>query len=181
MTSTGSQKFFPPQPLNGRYPASLTPSVYQTTTHTLSHLLDHISLTILYSLIQRREPQTDKRSPPVRKDGDLILAGHGPSQHNLERLYASAETATGELLTIVQDPPQQDGDPDSNKLVKHASLSSWSSGANPESVFTCHPKARQIAAFNTGFVILHADGTVSTFGDPRFEACLGRDTDAPNP
>ncbi|PTB63027.1 RCC1/BLIP-II protein [Trichoderma citrinoviride] len=117
----------------------------------------------------------------VRKDGDLILAGHGPSQHNLERLYASAETATGELLTIVQDPPQQDGDPDSNKLVKHASLSSWSSGANPESVFTCHPKARQIAAFNTGFVILHADGTVSTFGDPRFEACLGRDTDAPNP
>ncbi|KAL7809097.1 RCC1/BLIP-II [Trichoderma gracile] len=116
----------------------------------------------------------------VRKNGHLILAGHGPSQHTLEHLYASAETATGELLTIVSDP-QQDNDHDSNKLVKHASLSSWSSGTNPDSVFTCHPKATQIAAFDTGFVILHSDGTVSTFGDPRFEACLGRDTDPPNP
>ncbi|KAL6855710.1 RCC1/BLIP-II [Trichoderma novae-zelandiae] len=116
----------------------------------------------------------------VRKDGRLILAGHGPSRQNLEHLYASAETATGELLTIVQDP-QQDGDRNSNTLVKHASPSSWSSGAMPESVFTCTPQAAQIAAFNTGFVILHSNGTVSTFGDPRFEACLGRDTVTPNP
>ncbi|PTB75216.1 RCC1/BLIP-II [Trichoderma longibrachiatum ATCC 18648] len=114
----------------------------------------------------------------VRKDGHLILAGHGPSQHNLEHLYASAETATGEHLTIVPDP-QHNGQ--SNKLVKHASPSSCTSGTSPESIFTCTPPATQIAAFNTGFVILHADGTVSTFGDPRFEACLGRDTDPPNP
>ncbi|TFB01810.1 hypothetical protein CCMA1212_006386 [Trichoderma ghanense] len=130
--------------------------------------------------LQQNNPKLTKDPHTVRKDGHLILAGHGPSQHNLENLYASAETATGELLTIVQDS-QHEGHHDSNKLVKHASLSSWSSSTTPDSTFTCTPPATQIAAFNTGFVILHSDGTVSTFGDPRFEACLGRDTDPPNP
>ncbi|RFU80701.1 hypothetical protein TARUN_1469, partial [Trichoderma arundinaceum] len=112
----------------------------------------------------------------VRQDGHLAVAGSGPRTEELEFLYTSAESASGELLTIVQD---QNGD-DSNKLVKYSSLSSWRTGSEPESIFPCTPPATQIAAFDTGFVILHSDGAVSTFGDARFEACLGRDITTPD-
>ncbi|KAM0261032.1 hypothetical protein ACHAQJ_002471 [Trichoderma viride] len=114
----------------------------------------------------------------VRQDGCLVVAGLGPETEDVEFLYTSAETASGELLTIVHD--DQDGSDDSNKLVKHSSLSSWRAGSGPEAVFPCTPLATHIAAFNTGFVILYSDGSVSTFGDSRFEDCLGRDIDTPN-
>ncbi|KAL7920434.1 regulator of chromosome condensation 1/beta-lactamase-inhibitor protein II [Trichoderma austrokoningii] len=113
----------------------------------------------------------------VHRDGDLLVAGLVPpstlEETEAEFLYTSAEAASGQLLAIVHD---KHGD-DSNKLLKYSSLASRRAGAEPESIFTCRPPATQVAAFNTGFVILHSDGTVSTFGDSRFEACLGRDTD----
>ncbi|KAH6603904.1 hypothetical protein Trco_007350 [Trichoderma cornu-damae] len=111
----------------------------------------------------------------VRQDGRLTVAGLGPPAEDLEMLYSSAEAASGELLTIVRG---QDGN-GANELAKYPSLSSWASGSAPEAVFRCSPPATQIAAFSAGFVILHLDGTVSTCGDPRFEACLGRDTSTP--
>ncbi|KAM0520775.1 hypothetical protein ACHAPE_003176 [Trichoderma viride] len=92
-----------------------------------------------------------------------------------EFLYTSAEAASGQLVAIVHD---KDGDDnDANKLVEYSSLASQRAGARPESIFDCRPRATQVAAFDTGFVILHSDGSVSTFGDSRFEACLGRDAD----
>ncbi|KAL7908118.1 regulator of chromosome condensation 1/beta-lactamase-inhibitor protein II [Trichoderma velutinum] len=108
----------------------------------------------------------------VRQDGRLIVAGLAPEPQHLELLYSSAEDASGQILTIVQDQDSHD----SNKLVKHSSVSS----PEPDATFACTPPATQIAAFSTGFVILHSNGTVSTFGDSRFEACLGRDIDPPN-
>ncbi|UKZ78377.1 hypothetical protein TrVFT333_006114 [Trichoderma virens FT-333] len=108
----------------------------------------------------------------VRQDGRFVVAGLGPEPQHLELLYTSAEAASGQILTIVQDQDSHD----SNKLVKHSSLSS----PEPDAIFTCTPPATQIAAFSTGFVILHTNGTVSTFGDSRFEACLGRDIHSPN-
>ncbi|GFP59132.1 hypothetical protein ACSS6W_007799 [Trichoderma asperelloides] len=117
----------------------------------------------------------------VHRDGGLIVAGLGPEtleEAEAEFLYTSAEAASGEVLAIVHD---KDGDDnDSNKLVKYSSLSSRRAGAQPESIFDCHPAATQVAAFDTGFVILHSDSSVSTFGDSRFEACLGRDTNTPD-
>ncbi|KAF3074566.1 hypothetical protein CFAM422_003525 [Trichoderma lentiforme] len=108
----------------------------------------------------------------VRRDGRLITAGLAPEPQHLELLYTSAEDASGQILTIAQDKNTHN----SNNLVKHSSVSS----PNPDAIFPCTPPATQIAAFSTGFVILHSDGTVSTFGDSRFEACLGRDIDPPN-
>ncbi|KAL7941040.1 regulator of chromosome condensation 1/beta-lactamase-inhibitor protein II [Trichoderma barbatum] len=108
----------------------------------------------------------------VKQDGRFVVAGLGPEPQHLELLYTSAEAASGQTLTIVQDQDNHD----SNKLVKH-SLSS----PEPDAIFSCTPPATQVAAFSTGFVILHSNGTVSTFGDSRFEACLGRDIDTPNP
>ncbi|KAL7954151.1 regulator of chromosome condensation 1/beta-lactamase-inhibitor protein II [Trichoderma compactum] len=108
----------------------------------------------------------------VRQDGRLIVAGLAPEPQHLGLLYTSAEDASGQILTIVQDQNIHD----SNKLVKHSSVSS----TEPDAIFACTPPATQIAAFSTGFVILHSNGTVSTFGDSRFEACLGRDIDPPN-
>ncbi|KAL6898702.1 regulator of chromosome condensation 1/beta-lactamase-inhibitor protein II [Trichoderma evansii] len=117
----------------------------------------------------------------VHRDGGLVVAGLGAEileEAEAEFLYTSAEAASGEILAIVHD---EDGDDnDNNKLVKYSSLSSRRAGVEPASIFDCHPRATQVAAFNTGFVILHSDGSVSTFGDSRFEACLGRDTDAPD-
>ncbi|PNP48005.1 hypothetical protein THARTR1_10424 [Trichoderma harzianum] len=108
----------------------------------------------------------------VRQDGHLIVAGLAPEPQHLELLYTSAEDASGHILTIVQDQNTHD----SNALVKRSSVSS----PKPDAIFACTPPATQIAAFSTGFVILHSNGTVSTFGDSRFEACLGRDIDPPN-
>ncbi|KAK4077811.1 uncharacterized protein Triagg1_3505 [Trichoderma aggressivum f. europaeum] len=108
----------------------------------------------------------------VRQDGRLVVAGLAPNPRHLELLYTSAEDASGQILTIAQNQNTHD----SNTLVKHSSVSY----TQPDAIFTCTPPATQIAAFNTGFVILHSNGTVSTFGDSRFEACLGRDIDPPN-
>ncbi|KAL7930133.1 regulator of chromosome condensation 1/beta-lactamase-inhibitor protein II [Trichoderma chlorosporum] len=108
----------------------------------------------------------------VRQDGRFAVAGLAPEPQHLELLYTSAEDASGQILTIAQD----ENSPDCNKLVKQSS----SSSPEPDAIFACSPPATQVAAFNTGFVILHSDGTVSTFGDARFEACLGRDIDTPN-
>lgn len=117
----------------------------------------------------------------VHRDGGLIVAGLVPPETvetEAEFLYMSAEAASGQLLAIVHDKDGDDNDANnSNKLVKYSSLASRRAGAEPESIFDCRPPATQVAAFNTGFVILYSDGSVSTVGDSRFEACLGRDTD----
>ncbi|KAM0447673.1 hypothetical protein ACHAPV_008509 [Trichoderma viride] len=116
----------------------------------------------------------------VHRDGGLLVAGLVPPETvetEAEFLYTSAEAASGELLAIAHDKDGDDNDASNNKLVKYSSLASRRAGAEPESIFDCRPRATQVAAFNTGFVILHSDGSVSTFGDSRFEACLGRDTD----
>ncbi|PNP45634.1 hypothetical protein TGAMA5MH_02857 [Trichoderma gamsii] len=117
----------------------------------------------------------------VHRDGGLLVAGLvSPKTVDTEAefLYTSAEAASGKLLAIVHDKDGDDNDANnSNKLVQYSSLTSRRAGAEPESIFDCRPRATQVAAFDTGFVILHSDGSVSTFGDSRFEACLGRDTD----
>ncbi|KAL7785818.1 regulator of chromosome condensation 1/beta-lactamase-inhibitor protein II [Trichoderma ceciliae] len=138
------------------------------------HDLHHFTKVLSATVIER--PASRLTYTIVRQDGCLTVAGLGPEPEELEFLYTSAEAASADFVTIVQDQRNDD----SNKLVKYSSLSSWRSGSDPEAVFLCTPPATQIAAFDTGFVILHSDGTVSTFGDSRFEACLGRDVNPPN-
>ncbi|KAK5989299.1 hypothetical protein PT974_10812 [Cladobotryum mycophilum] len=107
----------------------------------------------------------------VCRDANFRLAGPSPhSNQDLEFLYTSAETANGEILTICSPSNEQTG----NVLVQHSSLASGKPIHDRQS-WPCNVPARQIAAFDTGFVILYQDGTVSTLGDPRFESSLGRD------
>lgn len=174
MTSIALQKFFLPPPSNDQSLDSLTPSVCLTLQYHLL-LSKQNKQTLRFRFIL-----TKTLLLAVHRDGGLLVAGLVPPETvetEAEFLYTSAEAASGELLAIAHDKDGDDNDASNNKLVKYSSLASRRAGAEPESIFDCRPRATQVAAFNTGFVILHSDGSVSTFGDSRFEACLGRDTD----
>lgn len=146
-----------------------------TYTIGIAHI---IILPITNKRLRFRFMLTKRLLLAVHRDGGLLVAGLVPPEiveTEAEFLYTSAEAASGQLVVIVHD---KDGDDnDANKLVEYSSLASQRAGARPESIFDCRPRATQVAAFDTGFVILHSDGSISTFGDSRFEACLGRDAD----
>lgn len=62
---------------------------------------------------------------------------------------------------------------ESSRIVLYPSLDAWNSASDSLS-WPCESPIHQIAAYETGFVILHCDASVSTIGDPRFADCLGR-------
>lgn len=117
------------------------------------------------------------------------MAGIGPTtDEEREFIYTSTEAATGEILAIEslsssnashsQRQPDHTTHPplhkDSLHLVKYSSVDAWKSHVISAS-WECSVPPRQIAAFDSGFVILYDDGSVATLGDPRFEGSLGRD------
>ncbi|KOS18758.1 Regulator of chromosome condensation [Escovopsis weberi] len=108
----------------------------------------------------------------ARRDGALLVSGFGlPDQgpSSLEFLSTSVETATGEALVLDAGSANPGG------LRKYPSFTSWRTGRLAAPPLPCDVPVTQMAAFDTGFAVLHQDGTVSTFGDPRFESSLGRD------
>ncbi|PHH72272.1 hypothetical protein CDD80_4652 [Ophiocordyceps camponoti-rufipedis] len=120
----------------------------------------------------------------VRHDGRLSMAGIGPDKEDeQEAAYLFAEAANDEILIA-----QREDSPETNEtttvpptpLLQYASVTSWKAGLVKQS-WTPHSPVQTMAAFDTGFVILHDDGTVSTLGDARFEDCLGRDVTKDSP
>ncbi|KAF7563099.1 hypothetical protein G7046_g1038 [Stylonectria norvegica] len=120
----------------------------------------------------------------VQRDSHWCLAGATPSPLTLDiqRIVpSSAEAANGAILTIECEEVDLSslGKP-LHPLVRYPSISAWESRSDAQSWPSKVP-VKQIAAYDTGFVILYEDGSVSTLGDPRFEDCLGRDVSDSSP
>lgn len=115
----------------------------------------------------------------MRQDGQIHLAGNGPqSECEREIAYFSVEAANGEILTI-QQPRNVSTSHDKNyhqvqrTLFKYSSISAMKSGEIQTS-WHCSSPVRNMAAFDSGFVVVYDDGSVATLGDPRSHGCLGR-------
>ncbi|KAF4585822.1 regulator of chromosome condensation (RCC1)-like protein [Ophiocordyceps camponoti-floridani] len=120
----------------------------------------------------------------VRHDGRLSMAGIGPdNEDEQEAAYLYAEAANDEILTTRREDShvtKETATVSQTPLLHYASVTSWKAGLVKQS-WTPHSPVRTMAAFDTGFIILHEEGTVSTLGDARFEDCLGRDVTEDSP
>ena len=114
----------------------------------------------------------------VRKDGILCMAGLSVESPgvSLETEFPPVSARTANGISIEARPYSVGNNVEVSGYVlsKHTSLTSHLSCVKQQSWIYNAPIS-QIAAFDTGFVILHSNGTVSTLGDPRFEDCLGRE------
>ncbi|KAM5350474.1 hypothetical protein ACJ41O_006979 [Fusarium nematophilum] len=120
----------------------------------------------------------------VRRDNDWVLAGFSPDgllgAETSETCFfslPSAISAEGAVLTVRASESQ---DSSSQTIIRYPSLHAWTSNTKAHS-WACKSPVRQVAAYNTGFAILHQDASVSTFGDARFADCLGRNADDASP
>ncbi|KPM45728.1 hypothetical protein AK830_g764 [Neonectria ditissima] len=113
----------------------------------------------------------------AHRGGERCIAGSSPSatigldtdeKDVFDHVHAIS--ADGAILTVQDSRP---GD-SSQAIVRYPSAGAWKSGIDGRS-WPCKSPAKQIAAYEAGFVILHEDASVSTLGDPRFVDCLGRD------
>ncbi|RCI13197.1 hypothetical protein L249_0365 [Ophiocordyceps polyrhachis-furcata BCC 54312] len=111
----------------------------------------------------------------VRLDGRLRMAGIGPDDEDVQEAASLfAEAANGEILVVQRESPLKSSkEAPGRPLLKYASFAAWRAGDVQQS-WTPPSPVQTIAAYDTGFVILHQDGTVATSGDARFENCLGR-------
>lgn len=100
---------------------------------------------------------------PVRRDKVVCRAGLGVGTDYDDTISLYAETANGEILVV-----------QANHLVRYPSREACAAHADGQT-WPCKKSVKQITAYEVGFVILHHDGSVATLGDPRFDACLGRD------
>jgi hypothetical protein len=115
----------------------------------------------------------------VRRNNTWSFAGSYPSkllyrEANNTCLFdsPSAESGDGKVVTV-QD---LDSEHPTQAIVQYPSLAAWKANKGPE-IWPCKSLVRQIAAYDTGFVILLENGTVLSCGDPRFRDCLGREVD----
>ncbi|CAG9956232.1 unnamed protein product [Clonostachys rosea f. rosea IK726] len=121
----------------------------------------------------------------VRVDGRFVVAGHGlpDAAEDIGLVYTTAVNGIGEILRA--EPSHNNDKEDQTEsfgssLVKYRSLEACKAH-DPVQTWPCRQPVKQVAAFDVGFVILYADGSVATLGDPRYEDCLGREVDDANP
>ncbi|KAF0640000.1 hypothetical protein FPSE5266_06331 [Fusarium pseudograminearum] len=117
--------------------------------------------------------QTDKTI--VQQNNTWAFAGSYPSK----LLYREANTC------LFNTPNAESGDGkvlngQGSSIVQYTSLAAWKANKCTET-WPCESLVRQIAAYDTGFVILLENGTVLSCGDPRFRDCLGREVDESSP
>ena len=84
----------------------------------------------------------------------------------------NAESGDGKVLTV----QNLDSEHPTQAIVQYPSLAAWRANKHTEK-WSCKSPVRQIAAYDTGFLILLEDGTVLSCGDLRFSDCLGREVD----
>ncbi|PHH63140.1 hypothetical protein CDD81_6291 [Ophiocordyceps australis] len=135
---------------------------------------------------QHIDPPVSRQSYTlVRHDGCLSMAGFGlQDQEAYQAAYSSAEAENDEILDVVDDAPDissaaNEGVPQ-HRLVKYASASARAA-RTADKTWPCKKPVSAVAAFATGFIILHQDGTVDTLGDARYQDCLGRQVDDESP
>ncbi|KAF4451397.1 putative E3 ubiquitin-protein ligase HERC6 [Fusarium austroafricanum] len=115
----------------------------------------------------------------VQRQDTWAIAGSSPDtllHHEQNKRYLfdlpSGISGDGKVLTV-QD---LDSSPSTQVIVQYPSLTAWRAGKSTDT-WPCKSLVRQIAAYDTGFVILLEDETVLSCGDPRFRDCIGRDVD----
>lgn len=132
---------------------------------------------------------TQDQNNPVRCDGTNKAAGcfprdHSHLYHQEPQLYTTlAEASNGSVVrtyihlesrkTEADIRPQAVIDP-SGAVRQFSSLDKVLSGA-PGQAFSDLQSCSQVAAYATGFAALTSAGSVYTWGDERYEACLGRE------
>ncbi|RFN52551.1 putative e3 ubiquitin-protein ligase herc6 [Fusarium flagelliforme] len=84
----------------------------------------------------------------------------------------SAESGHGKVLTV----QNLDFEHPTQAIVQYPSLATWRANRHTET-WPCKSPVRQIAAYDTGFLILLENETVLSCGDLRFPDCLGREVD----
>ncbi|VUC33432.1 unnamed protein product [Clonostachys rosea] len=121
----------------------------------------------------------------ARIDGRFVVAGNGlpGTGFDIGLAYNTAVNGIGEVLRA--EPTHENGKEDHAEssrfsLVKYRSLEACKA-QDPVRSWPCRQPVKQVAAYDVGFVILYADGSVATLGDPRYENCLGREVDDANP
>ncbi|QPC71780.1 hypothetical protein HYE68_002532 [Fusarium pseudograminearum] len=111
----------------------------------------------------------------LQQNNTWVFAGSHPGK----LLYREANTC------LFNTPNAESGDGkvlngQSSSIVQYTSLAAWKANKCTET-WPCESLVRQIAAYDTGFVILLENGTVLSCGDPRFRDCLGREVDESSP
>ncbi|KAI9901354.1 hypothetical protein N3K66_003171 [Trichothecium roseum] len=82
------------------------------------------------------------------------------------------EDGTGQVLATKTSPRDSHSTP-RHELVQYLSVEAWAA-QEPSRSWPCENPVKQIASYETGWIILHEDGTVKTLGDRRYHDCLGR-------
>jgi regulator of chromosome condensation len=107
----------------------------------------------------------------VQQNNTWVFAGSYPGKLLYREANAclfdspNAESGDGKVLTV-----------QGSDIAQYTSLAAWNADKCIET-WPCKSLVRQIAAYDTGFVILLDNGTVLSCGDPRFRDCLGREVD----
>ncbi|PTD08239.1 hypothetical protein HYE67_002727 [Fusarium culmorum] len=111
----------------------------------------------------------------LQQNNTWFFAGSHPGKP----LYREANTC------LFDSPNAESGDGkvlngQGSSIVQYTSLAAWKANKCTET-WPCESPVRQIAAYDTGFVILLENGTVLSCGDTRFRDCLGREVDESSP
>ncbi|KAJ4013528.1 hypothetical protein NW752_007829 [Fusarium irregulare] len=147
-------------------PSDEEPDDLFTFTKVLADkLVGHVVSKIHYTSAQRNDTWALAGSYPsklLHREADSACLFDLPS----------AESGDGKVLTV----QNSDSEHPTQAIVQYLSLAAWKANKHTEK-WSCKSSVRQIAAYDTGFVILLEDGTVLSCGDLRFPDCLGREVD----
>ncbi|KAJ6782578.1 hypothetical protein PWT90_05694 [Aphanocladium album] len=97
----------------------------------------------------------------IKVDGKYRIAGRFLDAAQAPTAASLAMRANGDVLR-----PQEGR--------AYVSIVTRREGQARKDTFSVHGIVKQMAAFDTGFVILYENGRIATMGDPRFPAPLGR-------
>ncbi|TWU75694.1 hypothetical protein ED733_007448 [Metarhizium rileyi] len=159
-----NQLCFVPQPRNIHEPEDLS-----RFTKVLSG--DHFErprATLYYTLVRGR--------------AGYYSAGIGVQTANVEDLRRTYETCRANNgLSLTFGPPPSSAEDTDDRLItnqhvltRHPCHSDSESISKPTS-WPCNSSVREVAAFDSGFIILYQNGHVATMGDPRYQDCLARE------
>ncbi|RGP76086.1 e3 ubiquitin- ligase herc6 [Fusarium longipes] len=155
-----NQLNFEPAPAS-QEPDDLFTFVKVIANKTIGRVISGIS----YTAVQQNDEWTFAGSCP----GKLLYR-----EANNACLFDSpnAESGDGKVVTVqdlISEHPSQ-------AILQYSSLAAWKADKCTE-IWPCNSPISQIAAYETGFVILLKNGTVLSCGDHRFGDCLGREVD----
>ncbi|OAA69618.1 Regulator of chromosome condensation/beta-lactamase-inhibitor protein II [Cordyceps fumosorosea ARSEF 2679] len=123
---------------------------------------DLTRFTEVISANEIERPKSGKVYSLARVDGRFLVAAHVRDQISISDVANVAFTANGNTIL--------------NGWHENFLTSEYfdAEGNSHSKIITLRKPAKQVVAYDTGFVILYEDGVVATMGDARFYAPLGR-------